>query len=291
MTPLARQIGATLIVLLHLMVDVAAIPVANRFKLGDGSGFGASVLLGLLLGQISLIAAYLAWGLDHWASRWTKSCLLAMLAWYAIAVGAVSTGDSFEVSSIERLLAMVVGVLFLFTCIPYWAIRGVCRSRFEVVDDDHAPTNLFRTQFRVRDLLSWTLGAAVLIAIACSPVGRETWGKGWSLSGEDLAGISMWMSAIAMLCVLLAIPTVWAGLGRHKLGPRALGVGLYAALVVAFEWALIYAVGGGGQFRLHVAVVGLNLGVLCEVFCCSLLLRACGYRLHLYTPPSRNECS
>jgi len=282
MTTLARRIMVMFAVSLHLIGDLAAVPVAYRLKSGDGSGFGLAVLFGLLLGQISLVAAYLAWGTDHWVARWAKSCLLALLAWYVITVGAVSTGDSFEVSSIERLLAIVVATLSLFMSIPYWAIRALCRSRFEVLPDDQLSAGLSKPQFRVRDLLSWTAAAAVVFGILCSRIGRETWVSKWSISSGDLAGISMWMSAFAVLCVLVAIPTAWACLGKHKLRLRPVGVGIYAAIVVASEWAVLYGV--AGDERPRIAMVGLNLGILCEVIFCSLLLRICGYRLHLYTP-------
>lgn len=274
-----------LAVSLHLIGDLAAVPVAYRVPFGDRPEFGI-VLFGLLLGQMSLVAAYLAWGTDPWVARWARSCLLVLLAWYAITVGAVSTGDSFEVSSIEQLLAIVVAALFLFLSAAHWAIRALFRCRFEVVSDDQPLGGPFKPQFRIRDLLSWTAAAAVVFGMLRSGIGREIGVGKWSISSGDLAGISLWMSAYAAACAVIAIPCAWGCLGKHNLTLRLLGVGLYVATVVACEWAVLYAL--GGDERLYIAMLGMNCGVLTEVVSCSLLLRVCGYRLHLYAPPTRS---
>jgi hypothetical protein len=264
------------VISLHLIFDLAAIPIAYRMKLGDGSGFGLFALFGSLLGQTSMVAAYLAWGPGHCIARWLNSCFLIMLVWYAITVGAVSTGDSFEVSSIEQLLAIVVTLSFLCASILCWTIRGLSRNRFTLARDSPL-AEPFKPRFRIADLLTRTTAVAIVCAILQSRIGRETWPDDWSMSSGDLATLFGWMSLWAALFALLAVPAVWACPGQHRPARRLLYFSMYAAVAVALEWAILHIV--TGEAHLGIFAAALNLGVLCEVVPCAFLLRICGYRI------------
>jgi hypothetical protein len=288
MSPQTRRFLVISIVSLHLMGDLVAIPIAYRLKVGDGTGFALFCLFGLLLGQTSLTAAYLAWGCDHWVARWISSCLLVALAWYAVSLGAVSTGDSFEVSSIEQILAVLVAMSFAFVCIPFWVIRAFCQSRFELVQNDQRSAAVSKRQFHVRNLLTWTAAAGIMFAMLGSRIGRAIWASDWSMSRGDWATIAFWMSIWASLCLLIAIPAIWACLGNGGPARRLVGFGIYAAIAVASEWAILRAI--TGEERLGTFVLGLNFGVLCQVVTCSLLLRICGYRITCRSPKAQQDC-
>jgi hypothetical protein len=276
MSPLSRRILLTIVVSLHLIVDLAAIPIAYRMQAGDGSGFALGVLFGVLLGQLSLLAAYLAWGLGHWIDRAVKAGFLLVLVWYAISAGAVSTGDSFEVSSIEQLLAMVVGLSFVFVAIPFWSLRPLVRRRRQLVAGGPSLAVATGLRFRVVHLLKWTTAAAVVCAILATRIGREVWGSDWSMSSGDWMTISLWMSLSAGISVLVAIPAMWACLGERSAARRLAAVGVFAGALVATEWAILHSL--TGDDRMGVLVASLKLGVLCDVVPCALLLRICGYR-------------
>jgi hypothetical protein len=131
-------------------------------------------------------------------------------------------------------------------------------------------------QFGVGHLLSWTAAAALLLVITLSPIGREIWASDWSLSSGDWVGISFWISLWATLCVLQALPILWACLGEPSPSRRLAGVGLYAAIVVACEWVILMAVAGDN--RMGTCVLGLNVGIMGQVVTGALLLRSCGFR-------------
>jgi hypothetical protein len=276
MSPVPRRILLTFLLSLHLIGNLAAIPIAHSIQAGDGSGFTLFALYGVLLGQMSILAAYSAWGLGHWVVRLLKSSFVVVMVWYAITVGAVSTGDSFEVSSIEQLLAIVVALSFLFVSIPHWAIQAFGRHRFQLVGSGQVMADSPKPRFRIVHLLKWTTAAAIVCAIFQSRIGREVWGSEWSVSSGDWWMICLWLSLFATLSVLLAMPAAWACLSEGRPAARLVGVVIYAAVVAASEWTILCWV--TGENRLGVFVAGLNIGVLCEVVSCALLLRIAGFR-------------
>ena len=274
MTPLQRHSVLIFAVLGHLIYDRALVPVGERWAETFGEYVGPP-MIGTVLGQIAMLAAYLAWGRGHWLVRWRTFGLLATLVWYTVAVGAASTGHSYSVSSIETLLAICGCMLFLLVPIPYWTVRVLVRSQIELVHGTTQATRSERQQFSIRQLLLWTGAAALLLSIGGSAAGREVWSH-WPMPTSDFFGILFGMLLLSLLCILMAIPTTCACLCTHSPTRPFVWLGACGMILVAIEWAVVMATTGDNHLA---AVVGLNLGIACDVLLCSLLLRCCEYRL------------
>lgn len=278
MSPLQRRVILTLVVALHLIGDLAAVPVIHRWKLGDGSGFAWGLLFGIVVGQLSILAAWWAWGPGHWLDRTFKTGFLAVLVWFALAVGAESTGDSFEVSSIEQLSALVIGVSFPSLFIAHWVVRAFDRRRISLAENGGMQEVAFGPRFRVAHLLTWMTAVAVLCAIVQSPIGRELWTGQRSKSANELSIVATLLVLWAGLCAMMSIPTVWLCLGRGEASGtrRLLPYLIHTVAVVTLCLAIAATIAGG---VLIVIAAGVPLGMIGEVVACGLVLRACGYRL------------
>lgn len=282
MSPLARRTLLTSAIVLHLLADLAAIPLIYRLKIEDLAPFILGTLFGMLLGQISLLAAWLAWGRGHWLGRLCKCGLAVVLLWFCVTAGAKSTGDSFEIGSIEQLFAIVIGQVFVFVTLPYLALRGICRTRFTTLSDDQTAAAPSASQFGIRDLLIWTTAAAIGLAVLSTSLGRELWGRTWSVSGGEFVMFSLWMLIWAALTAIVAVPAAWACLGQCPPARRLRGVVILAAFVTAAESFSLVSLTGNDT--LYFFTVALNLAICAEVVGCLLLLRLCGYRLELCPP-------
>jgi hypothetical protein len=260
------------IVAAHLIFDLAAIPIAMRFA--ETGVSLAPAMAGVVVGQIGMLAVYLAWGWGYWLTRWVIYWYLAVLMWYAFATGAAFTGDSFAVTSIEALLAICAAILFVSIPIPYWAVRAIFRRRIELVQYNPQSATWAKRQFSIRQLLMWTGAAATILGISRSAVAREVW-LHWPMNTGDFLSILSGMLMVALLCVLLAMPATGASLGNNSPTWPLVIVSAYAVIVVAIEWAVVITMTGDNHWK---ALAGLNLGVLCDVVACSLLLRHLGYR-------------
>jgi hypothetical protein len=272
-----RSVILVLVVALHLAVNLAAVPVVHRWDLGDGTGLAWLVAFGWLVGQLSVLAAYWAWGHGHWVDRSIKSFFLTVLVWYAVTFGAVSTGDSFEVGSIEQILVLVVVLSFLYLSMAFWLTRAFARVRFALVSSDQLLMEASAPRFRVAHLLIWMAVAAVLCAIFQSPSGRELWASRWWTSSGEWVMILSVMALWAGLGAVLAIPAACVCLSAERLIRRLLFFAVYAGVIAAIAFAIAYAF--WGELRSAFLVAGVPLGVVCEVVACALVFRMCGYRL------------
>jgi hypothetical protein len=275
MSRLQRGVILVLAVALHLAGDLVAVPIVYRWKLGEWSGgFAALVLFGSLLGQLSMLAAYWAWGCGHWVDRLIKSCFLVVLVWYLVTVGIVSTEDSFEIGSIEQFLALIIAPSFLFLSMAFWLTRVFGRARFRLVSDGELLADASVTRFRVSHLFIWTAAVAVLCLVFQTRIGREVWPSQWSMSNDWYMIVSL-MAAWAGLCAVLAIPGVWVCLSPARVARRLLFLTAYGAIVTAIACAVVYASWGSPA----IVLAGFALGVTCEAVACRLVLRLAGYRL------------
>jgi hypothetical protein len=268
-------------VVAQLLVDYFAVPTFHGMDLSDSAeGFIVCTIFGMMMAQLALLVGYQAWGRDNWLRRWAKSTFLAVLCWAAYAAGAISTGDSFEVGSIAQLLGVVMAGLFLFLTIPMWGTRWLLGLRFDraTPNDSAEPA---RSQFRLRDLFTVTLAAAVILGILKSAVGRDLVDQDWLLSWNELGGLAIFKLFMTALCAVAAIPTAWVSLGKHRLGLACAGLAVYLAVAVTAERFAYYMFLDGGP-NAWLIVAGLNTGVVAQVLLTGLLLRACGYRLRLH---------
>lgn len=275
MSPPARQILLLLAVSLQLNFDLAVIPVS--YALSKGSEFPVILLSGFLLGQISVLAQYLAWGTERSVFRGLKSCSLVILIWAAITLGTLSCQDSFEIGSIEAFLAVVVVASCLFVSIPYWGIRAICRLRLEALPFDPRTALAPWPHSRLLERFTWSAVATLLVVVLQSKITREVWKHLNRDSGGDWIGLSLWITLWATLCALLAIPAAWAWLNTSEFARRIRRFGIYAVILVGAECAVIHAF--GFHLRGSLWMIILNLGILSEVIAWAVFLRFCGYRI------------
>jgi hypothetical protein len=273
MTQLHRRSVLVVLLCSNITCDLALIPFLEHLR-DERAQYIAPPMIGALLGQFGMLAAYLAWGTRSWLVRHITYWFLAILLWYALAYGAASTGNSFSVGSIEALLAVCVAMLFVSVPLPYWLIRAITPRRLALVHGDTGIVKPKLEQFSLRHLLIWTGCAAVLLVVGTSRAGREVWGHLPMSLGDTLELLSG-MLVIALLCVLVAIPAAWAGLCQGNPMRPLVTAGAYTAVLTATE-GTVFGATMGDDFGWIIS--GLNFGIFVHVTGCALLLRAVGYR-------------
>jgi hypothetical protein len=277
MSTLQRRIVLVVVIAIHLALDLAAVPIIVRWKLSNGSGFGWSIISGALVGQLAVLAAYWAVGPGHWLRRSLWACFLVVLVWYAVTAGAVSTGNSFEVASIEQVLAVVMTLSFLFLAIAHWIVGPIARSRVQSVSRGTTSGAAFIPRFRVAHLLVLTVAVAVVCVIAQSRSGRALLDARWSFSNGDW-GIFLGVTALwSALAAAISIPAAWVCLREGRLVRRLWFFCVYAVVVAAMTSGVAYAFWGESLSAISVACIPLL--VACEVVGCGIVLRRLGYRL------------
>ena len=273
-----RFLTLSALIACHLVADRFAVPILYSLPVGVLVG---SLTIGAVFGQLALVTAYAAWGTGFWFTRWLTTGLLTLLIWYTVTAGAVSTGDSFEVGSIEGLLAIVALLAVLTLAVILTAVRLTTGWRIETPSTEHRPARTALLHFTTRDLLLGMAAAAAALTVVRSPLGREIW-KDWTISPSslpnlsDLQGIAMGMSLWSLICASIAAPTAWASMNTVS-GKRWLPVVVVCAIILsAVEWAVARFIDlGPDSFS---AFLGLNFGVFCQVLACGSVLRLCGYR-------------
>ena len=237
-------------------------------------------LYGNIMGQLALIVAYQAWGREDWLRRGAKSVFLLVLGWAALAAGARSTGNSFEVSSMPELLANVMVGVFFCLAVPLWGARLVGGLRFGHVQPGPDAETTGWPKFQLRELLVGTVGAAIVFGIMQTTLGRQVLKPNWSISGSELGGLAMFSAVTSLPCALAAIPAAWTALGSHRLDRALAGLAVYMAAAVTLERFVFYAFVDQDPEG-WLITIGLNTGVVAQVLLTSLLLRSCGYRLRM----------
>lgn len=274
-SPFARQIILICAISAQWSFDLWAIPIAYASRLGDISQCLACALFGSLLGQLAVLANYLAWGPGNPIIRWAKSCSLVVIVWHAITIATLSCQDSFEVGSIEQLLAVVVAAAFVSMSIPYWLLRVLRRSRLERVQDDDPLGILPWPYSPLLNQLAWMAVLAMLVVISLSKAAAEVRQSTSSMSGGDWISISLWMSLWAASCVLLTTPIAWVCLSRATSKRQLFALVIYTLIVVGAECAILRIIDFRREWYL---LASMDLGIIGEAISWSLILRFCGFR-------------
>jgi hypothetical protein len=232
-------------------------------------------LLGSILAQGCLLAAWLAWGDLPFGRRLRQHWLVAgvlCLLWLA---GLLGAAPGVETPAVGFTAAMTVPLISLAAQIPLWAMRHVFGWRLVRVHSGELPER--EQPWSIRDLFLATLIAALSLGLArLSPAflqEHDFWIV-WAIGGTV---------ASVVTCITILPAAIWL----LRVEPFRRGVlysCLYAGLAVALEWGAVAAIRRLGLTVLppYFAFVGLSLLILSfagTVILAAHAPRALGYRL------------
>ena len=237
----------------------------DEWRIGVGFGFGFSI--------VSLAGLWAVFGPFRFFTRVPLALLL--VAFSILALGAffllnVRMGANFEGAILVAITAVLqwVGLVAVFT-----AARAITGSILMLPGTTPAGGK-HKAQFGIRQILIWTTGVAIFLAILRLMVSR------FMPAGFNWAAVARESSAFALLLgfnLVVTCSITWAILSRGNLLLR-LFVAL--ALVLLATWledpAFRAVLGPGGEAAIFWWINGA--GSLCLVVNL-LIVRLCGYRL------------
>lgn len=281
MNPVVRQIVLTFAVIAQLNFDLIIIPVlyaCRRFAwLIEPIGWS---LFGFLFAQLTIVVAYCFWGADHWIRRTLKSLFVLIATWYFIAVGAVSTENSFEIGSLEMFAAMLVWLPIPAVGIAFCVMRIGSGYLIGIEPNEDQTEGLFAGSKQRSSLFEYLIWAAMIITVVLmltSQVATKMLHPRGSISYQGVGLFGLFMIAWAVACLIFVIPLTWAVLSRPLWPRRILYVLLSVAAVIGLE---LIAVNLFERYQfVPKLLLGFHCGVLIQSLCWLVLLRTCGYRL------------
>ncbi len=261
-----------------LACDGLMVPVFSSLMSGPPGELRAAIALGIVgcvLAQGNLLAAWLAWGgapfLRRLLTHWTIAAGLYLI-WLA-GLGLALRGDR-EMPEIAATIALAVPLVSLAAQFPLWLARQIFGWR--LVRDTAGPTPPSEQRLTIRDLMLATLVvAAALALVRLAPFQKES--DRWGACGMAVTVASV-ISSIALL-------PAGAMLLRSRLLSRGLTwSGLYTAAWIASIWVIVAIVRWYGLTSLPPRAVFVGLSSLMFTFAATLMLTAAiardrGYRL------------
>jgi len=256
------------LILVFLGVDFAL-----PFLLDSRWEWIGTVLLGVCIAQLNLIAAWAALGPGNVVLRLPWSLLLVVLMWYALMLGNHAADRGTELRG-AVLLGVNLFVGFAAAQIPLWIAAWAFRWRLIRKTAEPGPMPSDRFQFRILHLLA----ATTFLAVALAPA-RVVLPQG-SLKDFHWQGVLWVILAGAVLGnLLVTVPCIWgAFLRKSLLAPVAIGWLVYCAVLTAAEYQLLSLLGPFPD-RAPMMMYGMNLAQCATVFGTLLILRAAGFRL------------
>jgi hypothetical protein len=248
--------------------------------LGSPADLINPLALGIFVGQVSLIAAWVALARQNVILRASSSLVLGMMMWYALILGNRGSGMA---SSLSRGQLVLLGAFFLagiaVAQIPLWISRKLFGWRLASGDTVDLPWTQGRLQFNMQPMLV----ATALVSIAMAPLRTilppedvEPSGFGGELCLEfTLAAISG---------LMLTTPCIRAAMCRaSRLIPIGFMGFVYCGVITALVLGMYVAIVGSisldeylGRCLLFFMV---NVSQCVTVFGTLLLFRALGLRL------------
>jgi hypothetical protein len=256
--PLAPRIALAWLFVPCLAADGLMVPVLSSLQ-GPPRDFAAAIafgIVGCVLAQGCLLAAWLAWGDGPFLRRLATHWYIAALLYATWLVGLVlATGGRSEASNIGATVAFGVPLISIAAQLPLWLARHLLgwrlvREQLPLAERQGSqPDPTPEPPLSIRDLMVATLVVAASLALArlAAPAdGKEVW--------------SIWAIAFAVASVVSSISLLPAGklllrspppeslrsdtVGglRPPLFSRGLvWSGLYAAALIALIWIVVAA--------------------------------------------------
>ena len=233
-----------------------------------------SAVLGVIVGQINLIATWGAVGPGNVVTRLPWSILLGTLTWYATILGlrvwlprALNDPD-----------LVSVGPLILFgivvTQIPLWIARKSFRWRLINLEDENSDLEDGPLQFSIRHVL-------LLVALALGPAQLVLPSMRLRALFYHVDELVALLAMLVVTNLIIAVPCGWSALVKSIPFPPQIWI-VFCAVVTAAEvgvfW-LAFAPVSVGLIEVLPAFFLFNLLQCATVYFTLRLFRATGYRL------------
>jgi hypothetical protein len=264
-----------------LVVPIVLAAIANLIlpSVIDGPGeTGTPLALGVIVGQVGLLAAWAVLGPWRLYAQWFVALLVELGLSLALVLG---VGFVWPFKSAPAWRELLQGTLLIFAIlvaaqVPLWCIRLVRGWRLVPRGTDAARTAIESRQLQIRDILI----AMTILALA---LGTTSLAAKTSDGRVDMGGVLDTLGGCGVVVVwsALVLPIcLWACLGASAIGVRIVALVGYLITVATIVTGVAVAVWGRaafimeapGFFRLHVALLATLLSGL-------WLARGCGYVL------------
>ena len=229
-------------------------------------------IVGCVLAQGCLLAAWIAWGDQPFWQRFTRHWTVAAIL-YLVWLAGLTVLHPDEFAQVSSFVGLSLPLVSIAAQTPLWIVRQVFGWRLIRSDlsTDAGPAPL-----SIRDLMLSTAMVALALAparLAPSPDGKE-FGNIW---------IIMFVMASAISTITL-MPASALLLRTRQLQRGVLFTALYAAFWLGLLWVVILVALNTGLF--HVPPLAVVLGASCliisfaaTVISAAAAARTCGYRL------------
>jgi hypothetical protein len=271
-----RPIHAAWLIVPCLACDFLMIPVMSSAS-GPLGGMGIALgmgIVGCVLAQGSLLAAWLAWSegpfLWRLATHWLIAAGLYLLWFLGLALAAPGDRQAFQMAAMVALGVPLVSIAAQF---PLWVARQWLGWRLVRWAADKTPPR--EPPLAIRDLMVATLVVAVSLALARlapSPDAGEMWPV-WALTFV-VASVASTIAVLPAGKMLLRSEHFRRGLDRSA---------LYAGAWIALVWIVVAILRLSGvrlpPWELFLGLSGLILNYAATVMLTAAIARSRGYWL------------
>ena len=267
--PAARLGAYILLVAFHVCTAVvlAAIP---RDSYPDETEIFLGI--GIITAQASLLGCWAGLGPWRFAVRIPSSLGAAMLLWLVMYVFLVEIGGPNGVEAIVFSALLVFAQYTLVASAGFLLRRSTGRW---LARNDHQPSSAVSSrQFSIKQMMLWTTGIALLLAIGRFLV-PDTFQFG--RIDEEMVVAFLMLAAFSLATVLPAL--LLSMLDRLPWIVAAVVLVPITGLVTALEFvAFVLLLGPGGEIWIFLV---MNASILITIVATQGVMRLCGYRLRL----------
>jgi len=271
----------TILIAGHLVVDL----IAPHVMIHPEPDWLLAGMLGLCVGQITLIGVWAAMAPGRVILRLPWGMLLAALMWYALVLGNQTRGlfqspwAGFDAED-ALLLGLILLAGVVVAQIPLWIASRLLGWRI-TPPQSTAPKAIDERQFNIKHLI-----ASMLIVSVALGLGRDAMPSGeWRLPGLH-GELTILFATVAVVNLIVAVPCIWGAFAHWKwVMPLAILWIFYALIVSILEVGTLSALLGSplGDSELWLFVTLLttlfNLAECLTVFGTLAVLRLIGFRL------------
>jgi hypothetical protein len=245
---------------------VASLAITFFLRVNDNEDVG--LMLGVLFGQITLIAVGTAWAPAPFFVRLASG--LVLTTFVALTLGALILRDSGEEES-ALMFGVVLFAQWLASQAPLWFARAAWGQRIVAPHQEPPGIPGRELQFGLAQLLMLTTLVAAIFGFAR-----------WLFSPQAVTNVGDWWEFAALIGLFTIFntlgpaPTIWAVFARHPGVWLALAALYLTGVAMAEAFAFQAVLGGGSDLSIF---AWINAALFFVVAATLLAFRACGFRL------------
>ncbi len=286
-SPVENRARTTLffLVFVHLVVDWMA--PAVFYRVSSPTAAEAPVLLGLIMGQMTLLAAWISLSSDPLLLRLSTAFILATAIVFAALIGSQVTGDEYSITHSPALvlrggIMFMAGIIALQIPLWTWVTRNWQLSAPWNTGPRARTVGQFNLSFMIGGIttLAFALGVGRLLVPPGALVGIS------QIPAREISSLAgRWAISLAVI-VVLAFPCLWGAYFRfHQLFWFVVA---WSVTVFAVSWiermvlvdVLRVPVGGSiGGLSSLAGLFSRNLALCGSVLATLMVLRWVGFRL------------